>query len=211
METQFCAAIGSGRVRISVFPQAVREEGDGEPAAPGSKRRCCKIRNRRMPAGREMLKAFENAGVYPKHKDDPHRVPCLPIILPSRSPRNRHRQDNAQAGSADGSHHFLRRQQREDGEKNDATPCEDAKGYQDGAGAHRWTLSIAQRLAIPSRPAPQRRTSAIRCGKDRHRGESGKRFRVITESPGALAGRAKWAAASAQGRVSCPPRRSCYD
>ena len=35
-----------------------------------------------------------------------------------------------------GSHHLLRRQQRQDGEKKNAAPCENAKGCDDEAGAH---------------------------------------------------------------------------
>jgi hypothetical protein len=43
-----------------------------------------------------------------------------------------------------GSHHFLRRQQGEDGEKNDATPCEEAQRCCDKAGQIINFLSIGR-------------------------------------------------------------------
>ena len=50
---------------------ATPEEKDSDPTAQSSKRRCCEIHKCRVPAWREVLEIFQNAGIQPETADDP--------------------------------------------------------------------------------------------------------------------------------------------
>ena len=102
------------------------------------------ILERRMPAGRKMLKVLQNTCVGPKAANNPHAASAQAVA----SHRDRGRpgigDEMLELARKVGSHHFLRRQQGEDGQKNDATPCEEAQRCSEDAGAGHNCSSIGR-------------------------------------------------------------------
>jgi hypothetical protein len=89
-----------------------------------------------MPTRREVLQVFQDAGVQPKAPNDPNGAPVQPV---SRHCDRRRagigREMLKRAGKA-GSHHVLRRQQRQKTEEADANPRQEPKRCSEEASAH---------------------------------------------------------------------------
>ena len=112
-----------------------------------------------MPTGREVLEVFQDAGVHPKAADDLHgasartvachsdrgrpsvgdemfkSVAChcdrYPSVVSTEMPKSARDPHPYQ---------YWRRQQRQNGQENDAAPGEEPKRYHNEAGAHRLTF-----------------------------------------------------------------------
>jgi len=106
---------------------AAPQEGAGKTAAQCSKRRYREISDRRMPAGREVLEVFQDAGVCQKAADDLHVASARAIACHSDRGRPGISDEVLKSAGKPGSHHVLGRQQRQDREEDDAAPGEDAK------------------------------------------------------------------------------------
>ena len=106
---------------------AAPQKGAGKTAAQRSKRRCREISDRWMPAGREVLEVFQDPGVCPKAPDDLHAASALAVACHSDRSRPGVSDEVLKSAGEPGSHHVLGRQQRQDGEEDDAAPGEDAK------------------------------------------------------------------------------------
>ena len=78
-----------------------------------------------MPAGREVLEIFQDAGVHLKTADDLHAASGLAIACHSDRGRSGVGHEMLKSAWEPGPHHLLRWQQRQDGEQNDAAPRED--------------------------------------------------------------------------------------
>ena len=87
-----------------------------------------------------MLEVFQNAGVYPKAADDLHAASARTVACHSDRSRPGVGDEMLKSAGEPGSHHLLRRQQRQDGEENDAAPGEDAKWCDEDVSAHRLTF-----------------------------------------------------------------------
>ena len=74
-----------------------------------------------------MLEVFQYAGVHPKAADDLHAASAHAVACHSDRSRPSVGDKMLQSAGEPGSHHLFCRQQRQDGEENDATPREDAK------------------------------------------------------------------------------------
>jgi len=107
--------------------QAPPEEGDNKTAAQRSECRCREISDRWMPAGREVLEVFQDAGVCPKAADDLHGASACAVTCHGDRSRPGVGDEMLKSAKEPGSHHLLGRQQRQDGEENEAAPGEDAK------------------------------------------------------------------------------------
>jgi hypothetical protein len=107
--------------------QAPPEEGDSKTTAQRSERRRGEISYRRVPTGREVLEVFQDAGLHPKAADDLHTTAARAVACHSDRSRPGVGDEMLKSAGEPGSHHLLRRQQRQDSEKNDAAPGEDAK------------------------------------------------------------------------------------
>ena len=69
--------------------QATPEQGSSERAAQRSERRRREISYRRMPAGREVLEIFQDAGVHPETADDRHAASAHAVACHSNGGRPR--------------------------------------------------------------------------------------------------------------------------
>ena len=74
-----------------------------------------------------MLEVFQYACVHPKAADDLHAASAPAVACHSDRGRPGVGDEMLKSAGEPGSYHFLRRQQRQDGEKNDAAPGEDPK------------------------------------------------------------------------------------
>jgi len=81
--------------------------------------------DRWVPAGREVLEIFQDAGVHPKTADDLHAASGLAVTCHSDRSRSGVGHEMLKSAWEPGPHHLLRWQQRQDGEQNDAAPRED--------------------------------------------------------------------------------------
>ena len=109
----------------SLYRRAPPKKGDNKAAAQRSKRRGHKILDRWVPAGREVLEIFQDAGVHPKTADDLHAASGLAVTCHSDRGRSGVGHEMLKSAGEPSPHHLLRRQQRQDGEQNDAAPRED--------------------------------------------------------------------------------------
>jgi hypothetical protein len=107
--------------------QAPPKEGDSQTAAQRSERRRREISDRRMPTRREVLEVFQDGGVHPKAANDLHAASARAATCHSDRSRPGVGDEMLKSAGESGSHHLLRRQQRQESEENDAAPGEDAK------------------------------------------------------------------------------------
>jgi hypothetical protein len=94
-----------------------------------------------MSAGREVLKGFQDNRVCPKPTYDLHAASARAVACHSYCSRPGVGNEVLKSAGEPGSHHVLGRQQRQDGEEDDAAPGEDAKGGREEVSAHRVWLS----------------------------------------------------------------------
>src|SRR5215831_12112693 len=94
-----------------------------------------------------MLKHFQDCGVYAQEADNAECT--LALLVPGCRNDRRPGIGNEMLDLAGhtGPHHFLRRQQRENGEKDDAAPRRHAAQFYDGTTRHSLKLSIIWHLA----------------------------------------------------------------
>ena len=123
-----------------LYGQPPPEEGDSKTAAQRSGRRRDEISDRRVPTGREVLEVFQDASVHPKAADDLHTASACAVACHRDRSRPGVGDEMLKSAGEPGSHHLLRRQQRQDSEENDAAPGEDAKRCHKRADA-RWTYN----------------------------------------------------------------------
>ncbi len=93
-----------------------------------------------MPARREMLEVLQDRGVHPKAADDPHAASARAVARHADRRRSGIGNEMLKFPRNAGSHHVLRRQQRQHGEEKDAAPREDPTRCDEEARAHRRTL-----------------------------------------------------------------------
>ena len=80
-----------------------------------------------MPVQREVLEVFRDAGIYTKTADDLHGTSACAVTCHGDRSRPGVGNEMLKSAREPGSHHLRGRQQRQDGEENEATPGEDAK------------------------------------------------------------------------------------
>jgi hypothetical protein len=117
----------SGQPATRLDGQAPQEEDDSKTAAQRSQRRRGEIGYRRVPTWREVLEIFQETGIHPEAADDLDTTAAQPVARHSDRSRPRVGDKMLKSAGEPGSHHLLRRQQRQDGEENHAAPGEDAK------------------------------------------------------------------------------------
>ena len=120
--------------------QATPEQGSSEPAAQRSERRRREISYRRMPAGREVLEIFQDAGVHPEAANDLHAASAHAVACHSNGGRRSVGNEMLELAGKPGSYHVLSRQQGQDGEENDAAPSQNPEGRHQEVSAHRLTF-----------------------------------------------------------------------
>src|SRR5947209_9638610 len=115
---------------------AAPQEGAGKTAAQRSKRRCREISDRRMSTGSEVLEVFQYRSVCPKAADDLHAAAAHAVTCHSDCSRPSVGNEMLKSAGEPGSNHVLGRQQRQNGEEDDAAPGEDAKRGREEVSAH---------------------------------------------------------------------------
>jgi hypothetical protein len=107
-----------------------------------------------------VLEIFQDASVQPKAADDPYRGLARAVAHHRYRRRTGISDEVLKPPRKTGSHHLLCRQQRQDGEQDNAEPGEDLKGGQDQARAHQRTVldgdpfgKLVKLRAQPARPA----------------------------------------------------------
>jgi len=80
-----------------------------------------------MPAGREVLEVFQDAGVHANAADDLNAASARAVACHRDRSRPGVGDEMLKSAGEPGSHHLLRRQQRQHGEKNDTAPGQDPK------------------------------------------------------------------------------------
>jgi hypothetical protein len=96
-----------------------------------------------------VLEVFQQAGVCPKAADDLHAASARAVTCHSDRSRPSVSDEMLKSAGEPGSHHVLGRQQRQDGEEDDAAPGEDAKRGREEVSAHWPWLSTVTELAGP--------------------------------------------------------------
>ncbi len=89
-----------------------------------------------MPAGREVLKVLEHGGIHPETADDLDAPPAAAISRHGNSCRSGIGDEMLSSARKSGPDHLVCRQQRQDGENDNAAPGADARRCDDEAGRH---------------------------------------------------------------------------
>ena len=87
-----------------------------------------------------MLEVLQNSGVGPKAANNPHATSAQAVASHRYRGRAGIGDKMLELARKAGSRDCLRRQQREDGEKNDATPRKEAQQFYDEVGAGHQTV-----------------------------------------------------------------------
>jgi hypothetical protein len=120
--------------------QATPEQSTSEPAAQRSERRRREISYRRMPAGREVLEIFQDAGVHAEAADDLYAASAHAVACRSNGGRPSVGNEMLESAGKPGSYHVLSRQQGQDGEENDAAPSQNPKRRHEEVSPHTLTF-----------------------------------------------------------------------
>jgi hypothetical protein len=93
-----------------------------------------------MPTRREMLEVLQDRGVHPKAADDPHAASARAVARHADRRRPGIGNQMLKFPRKAGSHHVLRRQQRQYSDEKDAAPREDPTRCDEEPRVHRRTL-----------------------------------------------------------------------